>query len=151
MLVIIMLVIMRMVATPLPLQIPSQPAPDRQRPDARSSVPVFALSLVRGNNIDLSQPVNRIDLSPGFKSMLLSLELGSDFDLQSYRATIFTLEGRKIWSRSGLEPASKNALTLRFNTSLFRQGNYLLTLEGITRQDDHVLAAKYFFRIITAS
>jgi hypothetical protein len=109
--------------------------------------PVFALSVVRGGNPDLSQPVNRIALQPSSKWMILLLELEPDPDLQSYSVAISTIEGRSIWTRNGLKPNSRNALALSFNSKLFKPGDYLLTLEGLTAQKGRVLVATYAFRL----
>jgi hypothetical protein len=111
-------------------------------------IPVFALSLARSGNADLSQPVNRITLSPSSKSIILLLELDPNPDLQSYRATISTGDGRSIWSRRGLKPSSQDVLALSFNTSLLKPSNYLLTLEGLTAQGRYAPVAKYTFRAL---
>jgi hypothetical protein len=113
-----------------------------------SDIPVFALSLVRSGDADLSQPVNRITLSPSSKSIILLLELDPNPDLQSYRATISTADGRSIWSRSGLKPSSQDALALSLNSNLLKPNNYLLTLEGLTAQGRYVSVAKYTFRAL---
>jgi Putative zinc-finger len=111
-------------------------------------IPVFALSLARSSETDLSQPVNRITLSPSSKSIILLLELDPNPDLQSYRAAISTADGRSIWSRSGLKPSSPDALALSLNSRLLKPDNYLLTLEGLTAQGRYVSIAKYAFRAL---
>jgi Putative zinc-finger len=113
-----------------------------------SDIPVFALSLARSRDTDLSQPINRITFSPSSKLTILLLELDPNSDLQSYRATISTADGRSIWSRSGLKPSSQDALALSFNTSLLKPNNYLLTLEGLTAQGRYAPVAKYTFRAL---
>jgi hypothetical protein len=114
----------------------------------QSDIPVFALSLARSGDADLSQPVNRITLSPSSKLTILLLELDPNPDLQSYRATTSTADGQSIWSRSGLKPSSPDALALSFNTSLLKPNNYLLTLEGLTAQGRYAPVAKYTFRAL---
>jgi hypothetical protein len=113
-----------------------------------SDIPVFALSLARSGDADLSQPINRITFSPSSKLTILLLELDPTSDLQSYRATISTADGRSIWSRSGLKPSSPDALAVSFNTSLLKPNNYLLTLEGLTAQGRYTPVAKYTFRAL---
>lgn len=129
---------------------------DRPRPHdearrvmpSKTVVPVFALSFMRNGAPDLSQPVNRIKLSSTSKLIILLLELGPYPGLQSYRAAISIADGRNIWRGSNLKPSSDNALALSFNTSLFKPGNYLLTLEGLTTQKRYVLTARYTFGVI---
>jgi hypothetical protein len=111
--------------------------------------PVFALGATRSSSFNLSQPVTRIELSPSYKSIILLLELGLDQDIQSYRAAISTTDGRGIWRESRLKPNSNDALALRFDSTLFKPGNYSLTLEGLNAQNRYVLIARYTFSIVT--
>jgi Putative zinc-finger len=111
-------------------------------------VPVFALSVARSEELNLSRPANRIKLSPASKSIILLLELGPDPGLLSYRAVISTADGRSIWRESQLTPNFRDVLALSFNSSLFKPGNYLLTLEGLTADNRYVLAAQYTFQVI---
>lgn len=137
--------------TPLP---PGQQTPDSSTPPSRraaaskTSMPVFALSAVRGGSIDPSQPTNRIKLPPTAKSVILLLELDSDPDLQSYRATLSTAAGQQIWSRENLPPSSKGKLGLSIDFGLLKPGNYLLAVEGRTDQEGYALIAKYSFQAL---
>jgi hypothetical protein len=125
------------------------PPPSRKAAEDEPEAPVFALSVVRGGNPDLSQPVNRIALAPSAKWMILLLELEPDPELHSYHVGISTTEGRSIWTRNGLNPNFRNSLALSFNSKLFKPGDYLLTLEGITAQGGRALIATYAFRVLT--
>jgi hypothetical protein len=124
-------------------------APEEKVAPSKAFVPVFALSVMRNGDPELSQPVNRISFSPTSKSIILLLELGPELGLQSYRVAISTADGRNIWRESNLKPSSDNALALGVNSSLFKPGNYLLTLEGLTAQERYVLAARYTFSLLT--
>jgi len=126
----------------------SAPRPSHKAAERQSETPVFALSVVRGGGADPSQPVNRITLPPQSKSIILLLELEPDPDLHSYRVAISTTEGLSIWTKDGLKPNSMNALALSFNSGLFKPGDYLLTLEGITAQEGHRPVATYAFRAL---
>jgi Putative zinc-finger len=112
-------------------------------------VPVFALSVTRSGVPDLTQPVNQIKLSPTSKLIILLLESEPDPGLRYYRAAISTADGRNIWRESNLSAISNDALALSFNSSLFKPGNYLLTLEGFTTQNRYVLIAQYTFGVLT--
>jgi hypothetical protein len=111
-------------------------------------VPVFALSVRRSGGPDLTQPVNRIKFPPTSKLIILLLEFEPDPDLRSYRAAISTADGRSIWRESNLRAILNDALALSFNPSLFKPGNYLLTLEGLTTQNRYVLIAQYTFGVL---
>src|SRR5262245_48328088 len=132
----------------MPKSSDSPPRPSHGAAERRSETPVFALSVVRGGGADSSQPVNRIKLPPQSKSIILLLELDPDPDLHSYRVAISTADGRSIWTKDGLRPNSNNALALSFNSSLFKPGDYLLALEGITAQEGRTPVAMYAFRAL---
>jgi hypothetical protein len=124
-------------------------SPEEKVISSQAVLPVFALSVMRNDAPDLSQPVNLIRLSRKSKSIILLLELGLDPGLQSYRAAISTADGRNIWRESNLKPTSDNALALGFKSNLFKPGNYLLTLEGIASQERRLLTARYTFGVVT--
>jgi hypothetical protein len=123
--------------------------PEEKVATSKAVVPVFALGIMRNGDPELSQSVNRIRLSPTSQSIILLLELGPEPRFQSYRVAISTADGRNIWRESNLKPISDNALALGFNSSLFKPGNYLLTLEGLTMQERYVLTARYTFAMHT--
>lgn len=141
-------------------QLAAQPENDRgdrpRMPDEAKNVtppqvavPVFALSVTRSGGADMTQTVNQIKLAPTSNSIILLLELEPDPGLRSYRAAISTADGRNIWRESSLRATSNGALALSFNSSLFKPGNYLLTLEGLTTQNRYVLIAQYTFGALT--
>jgi hypothetical protein len=127
------------------------PPPEEKVMPFQAVVPIFALSVMRNGDPDLSQPVNRIGLSPTYKSIILMLELWPEPGLQSYRAGISMAGGRYIWKERNLKPTFDNALALSFNASLFKPGNYLLTLEGLTAQERYVMTAQYTFTVVIQS
>ena len=112
-------------------------------------VPVFALRAMRSDGADLPRPANRITLPSSQKSIVLLLELGPDTDFQSYRVAISAANGRSVWRESQLTPSSKDTLALGLNSGMFKSGDYLLTLEGLTTQERYVLIARHTFRVTT--
>jgi hypothetical protein len=122
-----------------------------QLPSAQpqTSVPVFALSTVRSGGEGESRPVNQIVVSRSPQWIILSLELEPDPDLRSYRAALLAAGNQRIWSANNLQPNSRQALALSLNSTLFKPGTYLLTLEGLTSQGRYVPVARYSFRAIT--
>ena len=131
-----------------------QPTPSSTLPHSdkgagtEAPTPVFALSVVRGGKPDLSKPTNRIRLSPSSGLIILRLEVEPDPGIQSYRATISTPEGRRIWSRNNLLPTPNNKLAIRINSSLLKPENYLLTLDGLTPNEGYALIANYTFHVL---
>jgi hypothetical protein len=125
------------------------PSTSRKAAEFPADPLVFALSVVRSGNSDVSQPVNRITLPPSSdKLVILLLELEPDSDLLSYNGAMSTADGRSIWTRDGLKPNSRNVLALSFKSNLFKPGDYLLSLEGVTSQGDRMAIAKYAFRVL---
>jgi len=111
-------------------------------------VPAFALSVTKGGGPDLTEPINLIKLSPTSKLFILLLEFEPDPSLRSYRAAISMADGRNIWRDNNLMMTSNGALVLSFNSSLFKPGNYLLTLEGLTTQNRYVQVGQYTFGVL---
>jgi Putative zinc-finger len=111
-------------------------------------VPIFALSVARGDAQDSSQPLEEITIPRSSKLIILSLELEPDPDIQSYRATLSTAGGRSIWSKSNLKPSPKDAFSLSLNSRLFKPDDYRLTLEGLTVGGRYAPVAQSAFRVL---
>jgi Putative zinc-finger len=116
---------------------------------SQANLSVFALSMARGGDSDLSEPANRIVLSHRSELVIFLLELVSEPELQSHRATISTYDNQKIWRKSNLKPDSNNILMLEFNPRLLKLGDYVLTLESLTAQDSPTIIAQYTFRVLS--
>jgi hypothetical protein len=122
---------------------------DRLNETTGAAVPIFALSVTRGDAEDSSQPAEQITIPRSSKLIILALEFEPDVDIQSYRATLSTVGGRSVWSKSNLRPSSKEALALSLNSSLFKTDTYRLTLEGLTVDRHYVPVAQYIFHVST--
>lgn len=110
-------------------------------------VPIFALSIVRSADPSASEPANKVSIPTSSRSIILSLELENDTEVQSYRATISTTDGRIVWNARDLKPHSKDALRIKLDSGLMKAGDYQLTLEGLTREGQYVPEGKYGFRV----
>jgi hypothetical protein len=110
--------------------------------------PIFALNVTRGAAQDSSQPVDQITIPRSSKFIILSLELESDPDIQSYRATLSTAGGRSVWSKSELKPSARDALALSLKSGFFKPGDYRLTLEGLTAGGRYAPVAQFIFRAL---
>jgi hypothetical protein len=139
--------------TPPPISIKPEPAPTHIQRDKEpgpslqpeANTPIFALSSVRGGQAGL---VNRIEIPGSSRRIVFSLELDGDPEYQTYRATISTAGGRRVWRESRLRPNHDGALTVSFPAAFFRDGDYLLALEGLTAERQFVAVASYPFRAI---
>jgi hypothetical protein len=128
----------------------SRPANGMGKAAAYQAVmPVFALRAMRSDGPDLPRPAHQITLPSPAKQVIFLLELGPDTDFQSYRVAISAANGRSILRESQLTSSTKDTLALGLNSSLFKSGDYLLTLEGLTAQGRYVLIARHTFHVTT--
>jgi Putative zinc-finger len=95
----------------------------------RVNLPVFLLASVRGEGA--GEDVNRLDLTPGTDWVVLATELAL-VEHESYRATLRTAGGRRLWSGEGLRPDARDTLTVAFPSALLPAGGYELAIEGRT-------------------
>jgi hypothetical protein len=116
-------------------------------PLLQTTVPVFALNIVRSGSLGQSAPATRISIPRSAQWIVLKLETEPDPELQSYRATLLTFDQRLICRASDLV-AVKGVLAISCDASLFKPGDYQLTLEGVTQQGRSVPAGAYSFQVI---
>lgn len=109
------------------------------------NIPIITLSAVRRAE---STPEQAIPLpaSPGW--MVISLELEGASEYRTYRATLSTADGRRLWKNDHLQPNPYGALTISFHSTFLPAGAYLLALEGLPPKGDPVAIANYSFRTI---
>jgi type II secretory pathway component PulM len=108
---------------------------------------IFALNAVRGADPNLPGAGNEIEVTSSPQWLIFSVELDDKPKYQTYRATIFTAEGRQLWSASGLQPNRYDAFVISFPSTFFQPQNYSLVLEGKTPNGEFAVAANYSFRI----
>jgi hypothetical protein len=95
----------------------------------RVNLPVFVLAAVRGGGG--SEDLNRLTLKAGEDWVVLAVELAL-VEHETYRATLRTAEGRRVWGGDGLRPNERDTLTLAFPSKLLPAGRYSLEVEGRT-------------------
>jgi hypothetical protein len=123
---------------------------DQMNRPGRLYLPALVLTLNRVRDSDTSQapPVNEINIPRTSQMIILSPEVESDPEMKSYRATLTSAGNRLIWRKDNLVLDSGETLNLGFNARLFKAGDYLLTLEGLTTQGRYIPAGRYSFRVI---
>lgn len=70
---------------------------------------------------------------------------------KSYRATLETIDGKRIWSRGSLAARSNNAgkfVTLESPARLFDGGSYILTLSGVGAGGNLEPVGEYYFSVV---
>jgi len=108
---------------------------------------VFSLINTRSADPTQPPPKSEIVISRSSPLIILSPEFDPDPDIQSYRGAITSDDNRPIWQGDKLQLNSKGTIELGFNARLFKPGDYLFTLEGLTKQGRYVLISKYPFSV----
>jgi hypothetical protein len=116
------------------------------RRQARFEAPIFELNTVR-SGAGPSAPATRISIPRSARWIVLKVEVDSDPQLQSYRATLLT-GGPQVICRASDVIAVKAALAISCDASLFKPGDYRLALEGLARQGQYVPAGTYSFQVV---
>ena len=124
--------------------LPDEPRNELVQPQAR--VPVFALNIVRSAD-PTAQPANQISIPSSASSLVLSLDLESDPDVRSFRATISTADNRVVWVAKDLKPQSTDTLRITLKSDLLKPNDYRLALEGLTKEGSYSSQGKYSFRV----
>ena len=121
---------------------------DQQSGRLHSIATVF--SLVNTRSAEPTQPPaeSRVVISRSSQLIVLSLEFDPDPSVQSYRGTLTSDDNRAIWQGNKLRLNPKGTIEIGFGARLFKPGNYLLALEGLTKQGHYIPISKYSFRVI---
>jgi len=123
----------------------------QQSANANALVPpvlatVFPLNTVRSGEAGGSRPVNRLTISHAPQWIVFSPELEEEQRFPQYRATLSEAGGRIVW-RQTLTPASANEVAISLSSSLFHEGDYVLSLEGQSKPGHQVTTHVYPFHI----
>lgn len=110
------------------------------------NVPIIVLQATRGSGPQ-SDSINSLKLPRSPTSFLILVALEGELDYRDYRMTIRDDHKQLIWESGGLKRNSDNSLSLVLNSSFFRGGDYLLTVEGVSEAGAPSVIAKYRFRL----
>ncbi len=111
------------------------------------TLPVFALTMTRGAQLEPSAPADRIVVPSSVPVVVLLLDRKSDSGFLNYRASLSDGRGRVLWTASDLEAAPPGTLALSLPTSLLPPGDYALILEGFSAPGRPVPAGHYSFQV----
>ena len=93
----------------------------------------------------------RLIIAPGSDLLRLQLDLKQKGEYQSYRAVLQTAEGNEVWSQDSLRAratAAGQAVVLRLPARLLPEGDYQLTLKGLTASREFEEVGDYYFSIV---
>lgn len=110
---------------------------------------IFVLKAARAGNPS-SGPINQLTIPRRPASFVISVPLEGEVGYREYRMTISSDLNRTIWKDRGLKPDQYKSLSVQFNSTLFRDGDYLLSLEGISADGRTNVIGKYAFRVSKA-
>jgi hypothetical protein len=94
-----------------------------------------------------TSPKNVIVISRSSQLIILSPEFDPEPNIQSYRGAITYGDNGPIWRGDKLQLNSKGTIEIGFNARLFKPGDYLFTLEGLTKQGRHAPVSTYPFTV----
>jgi len=107
--------------------------------------PVIASFVLVPSLVRESGETKRLVIPREAKLVRLRLLVEGD-EYKSYRAEIHTVEGREV---SRPQPTkSGNTVVLKLPSHLLTEGDYLVTLQGVTATGDTEGVGKYFFRVV---
>lgn len=108
---------------------------------------IFVLKATRGGDPANGSP-NELTLPRSPANFVISVQLEEEGSYKAYRMMISTVQNQLIWKGSGLKPDRYNSLTVEFNSTFFRQEDYLLTVEGVSEDGATSVVGKYSLRVL---
>jgi hypothetical protein len=107
----------------------------------------FVLTSTRGSE-PAAGALNQIIVPRSPANFLISVQLEGEEGYKAYGMRIRGSHNRSIWKRSGLEPDADNSLSVEFNSTFFRDGDYRLTVEGVAADGSTSVVGTYSFRVL---
>jgi hypothetical protein len=136
-------------AGPLPAASPRPPAvpnPPLVTPPSQT-----ILSLVLTPGLVRDDKPRRLLVPPAADLLRLQLDLKKKGEHQSYRVALRTAEGNELWSQDrprAKATASGHAVILKLPAKLLAEGDYELTLKGLTASREFEDIGDYYFTIV---
>lgn len=130
-----------------------QPPPERQPAPQTTAASFFAFTLVSGSVRDSADretgAMKKITVPTGTRELRIRLDLdpAAAAGYRSYRASLETVEGRKVASASGLRAGRGGSV--QFNITAGRVGpdDYRVVLSGVTPSGTTEEVGNYYFRV----
>ena len=108
---------------------------------------IFVLKSTRGSE-PAAGALNELVVPRSPANFVISVALEGEGGHKAYRMTILDDHNRLIWKGGGLKPDPHNSLSVEFNSTFFRDGDYLLTVEGVAGDGSTSSVGKYSFRVL---
>src|SRR5262249_20891023 len=117
-----------------------------QQPASPALGAVFFLDAARSVGRSAEPPV-RIVLPAEPQWVVLAVDRELDPEFRSARATLVQAGGSRIWEAVGIRTTPGQTLSLVIPSSLLHSGDYILIIEGLTRDGRYLEAARYTLRV----
>ena len=118
-----------------------------RRPAADQPVvgPTFYLNTTRGEP-DAANPGNRIAVPADSRWVVLALDREIEPGFQSLRANLRDSAGQEVWQQSELPAGAHEPLSFVLPSELLHNGDYVLTIEGLSSDGRYQAVGRYRFR-----
>jgi len=131
-------------------QVPTQPSPQPSQPVAPPAKSTITFALSEGLVRDSGES-NRLLIPAGTGFVHLTLKVEPN-NYRTYRAELRRPEGELIWQDSGISPTSftrqKAGIVLRLAAETLKNGDYILTLSGVSKTGGAEILGEYPFRVV---
>lgn len=104
-------------------------------------------SLILRSYRDVESRTAEIELPKPPASFMISVPLEGELNYADYRMTISD-HGEELWKQAGFKPDRNDSLSAGFSASFFPPGDYVLDLEGRTKENQWEDVGSYNFRLI---
>jgi len=108
---------------------------------------IFVLKSTRGSE-PATGSLNELVVPRSPANFVISVPLEGEGGYKTYRTSIVNDRKHLIWKESGLKPDRHDSLSVGFNSTFFRAGDYLLTVEGVAGDGGKSIVGKYSFRVV---
>lgn len=115
-----------------------------QAPRVPSSLPIFALALVRGSAAPAPQ---RIHLPPAAPWIILSVDVASDSGLARYQASLSDAQSQVVWTADDVDASPAGELALMVPTAVLTPGARVLEIHGLKDGGQPVPIGRYSFTV----
>lgn len=108
---------------------------------------IFVLTSTRSSEPSTGA-LNELILPRSPANFVISVPLEGQGSYKAYGMSILGDHRRPIWKQSGLQPDRYNSLSVGFNSTFFRDGDYLLRVEGVAGDGRTSVVGEYSFRVL---
>lgn len=99
------------------------------------------------NSVRTPAAVKKIVLESGVRTFTISLRLPTENLYKSYRASVFSLDGERVWQQSGIATSRAREVTIQLNSGLVSTGDYVVAIDGERPTGELEILERYYFQV----